>query len=195
MNNFDKEVIDLQKGDESAIRFFMDQYSHALHFHAYKIIKDKNIAREIVSEAFVKLWEKRENFHAVESIKSFLYLVTRNDCLDHLKLSRNKFQHNDEYLNQLESKEDNILNKIIYTELIELIVKEVEKLPKQQGKIFQLSVLEGKKTEEICEELGTTASNVYFSRSKAISTLKKVFKHKDISYYQLSSILILLGIY
>ncbi len=191
MNNFDKEVIGLQQGKESSLCYFMDQYSHALHFYAFKIIKDRDIAREIVSESFCKLWEKKENFHAEESIKSFLYLVTRNECLDHLKLKRNQLRHDEEWLVDLESGEENILSKIIYTELIELIVKEIEKLPNQQGKIIQLSVLEGKDTAEICEELGTTASNVYFSRSKALSTLKKVFKHKNISYYHLSLLLFL----
>lgn len=192
MIDFDREVTNLQHGQESALCFFMDQYSHALHFHAYKFVKNKDVAREIVSDAFVKLWERRLNFDSEERIKSFLYLVTRNECLDYLKQSRNKYQHDEEFLVGLESTEENILTKIIYTELIELIVKEIEKLPKQQGQIFQLSVLEGKETEEICEELGTTASNVYFSRSKAISTLKKVFKHKNISYYQLSLLLFII---
>ncbi|WP_156307659.1 RNA polymerase sigma factor [Sphingobacterium endophyticum] len=192
MIDFDREVTNLQQGQESALCFFMDQYSHALHFHAYKFVKNKDVAREIVSDAFVKLWERRLNFDSEERIKSFLYLVTRNECLDYLKQSRNKYQHDEEFLVGLESTEENILTKIIYTELIELIVKEIEKLPKQQGQIFQLSVLEGKETEEICEELGTTASNVYFSRSKAISTLKKVFKHKNISYYQLSLLLFII---
>ena len=189
MMDFDREVISLQEGKESALCFFMDQYSHALHFYAYKIIKNQDIAREMISDAFVKLWEKKENFQASESIKSFLYLVVRNLCLDHLKSSRVRFQHNEELLSDLESNDENILNKIIYTELIELIVIEIEKLPKQQGQIFQLSVLEGKNTEEICAELGTTSSNVYFSRSKAIATLKKVFKHKNISYYQFGLLL------
>ncbi len=189
MIDFDREVTNLQQGQESALCFFMDQYSHALHFHAYKFVKNKDVAREIVSDAFVKLWERRLNLDSGERIKSFLYLVTRNECLDYLKQSRNKYQHDEEFLVGLESTEENILTKIIYTELIELIVKEIEKLPKQQGQIFQLSVLEGKETEEICEELGTTANNVYFSRSKAISTLKKVFKHKNISYYHLSLLL------
>lgn len=189
MIDFDREVTNLQQGQESALCFFMDQYSHALHFHAYKFVKNKDVAREIVSDAFVKLWERRLNLDSGERIKSFLYLVTRNECLDYLKQSRNKYQHDEEFLVDLESNEENILTKIIYTELIELIVKEIEKLPKQQGQIFQLSVLEGKETEEICNELGTTANNVYFSRSKAISTLKKVFKHKNISYYHLSLLL------
>ena len=183
MIDFDREVFDLQGGKESALSFFMDQYSHALHFHAYKIIKDQDIAREMVSDAFVKLWQKKENFHTSESIKSFLYLVVRNQCLDHLKSSRIRFQHTEELLVDLESKEENILTRIIYTELIEL--------PSQQGKIFQLSILEGKDTDEICAELGTTSSNIYFSRSKAIATLKKVFKQKNLSYYQLGLLLLL----
>ena len=62
MNNFDKEVIGLQQGKESSLCYFMDQYSHALHFYAFKIIKDRDIAREIVSEAFLSYGKRKRTF-------------------------------------------------------------------------------------------------------------------------------------
>ncbi|MBE8719796.1 hypothetical protein C4F40_03515 [Sphingobacterium sp. Ka21] len=38
-------------------------------------------------------------------------------------------------------------------------------------------------TQEICETLGTTVSNVYYARSKSLSALRLIFKEKDISLY------------
>lgn len=189
MDAFNKQVADLQIGKETALSFFMDRYAHALHFFAYKLIKDKQISSEIVSDAFVKLWERREHFQTCTHIKSFLYLVVKNAGLDHLKHGRNKYRHEEADLIELEDGNQDILRKIIYTELIELIVDEVKKLPRQQAKVFQLSVMEGKNIQEICEELGTTANTVYFARSKAVATLRKVFKQKQISLHHLSMLL------
>ncbi len=186
------QIVELKTGNEKAICFFMKLHSQSLHFFTQNIVKNNQIATEIVSDAFVKLWEKRKDLDQADAIKSFLYVVCKHKSLDYLKQSRNRFAHNDEELEELEWKETDILTKIIYTELIELIALEIEKLPAQQARIFELSYLEGKETFEICEELGTTASTVYFAKSKAISALKDAFQKKNISYYQ---ILLLLNSY
>lgn len=189
MDKFEKQISDLQRGKETALCFFMDQYASALQFFAFKLIKDKEASAEIVSDAFVKLWERRRNFDATDCVKSFLYLVTRNTCLDYLKHSRNKYMHDDALLSDLVSADGDILQKIIYTELIELIVLEVKKLPKQQAQVFELSVMEGRNTQEICEELQTSASTVYFARSKAVAALKKAFQKRNLSPHYLAVLL------
>lgn len=181
--NFEQQILDLRAGKESALSFFMDSYAHSLRFFAMKMVKDKLISEEIVSDAYVKLWERKSNFSCAETIKSFLYLVTKNACLDYVKQGRLRFEHEEEWLYELENPDKDMLTKIIYFELLELIVKEIEKLPKQQAQIFKMSFFEGKNADEISSELGTTANNVYFARSKAISLLKETFKKKDISFY------------
>ncbi|MFZ4261979.1 sigma-70 family RNA polymerase sigma factor [Sphingobacterium sp. HJSM2_6] len=183
------QVVDLKAGNEKALCFFMKVHSQALHFFTFKIVKDNQIATEIVSDAFVKLWEKRTDMLQADAIKSFLYVVCKHKSIDFLKQSRNRLAHDDLHLEELEWKETDILTKIIYTELIELIAIEIERLPAQQAKIFELSFFEGKETHEICEELGTTASTVYFAKSKAISALKEAFQKKNISYYQIAFLL------
>ena len=83
------------------------------------------------------------------------------------------------------SQDTDILTLIIDAELISLVVKELEKLPQQQASIFRLIYLEGLTTLEICDRLSTTSSNVYFAKSKATATLRKVFEHKDYKLYSL----------
>lgn len=185
IKNVEQQLVDLRAGKETSLSFFMDQYAHSLRFFALKMIKDRLIAEEIISDAYVKLWDRKENFHCEETVKSFLYLVTKNACLDFIKSGRNKVQHEEEWLYDLENPDKDILTKMIYFELIELIVQEIEKLPKQQAQIFKMSYFDGKDTGEISEALGTSASNIYFARSRAISMLKQVFKQKDISFYSL----------
>lgn len=185
MDELNKHISDLRKGKEAALSFLMDQYARVLHFFAYKLIKDSQTSSEIVSDAFIKLWERREHFEAIEPIKSFLYLVVKNACLDHLKHSRNKCRYEEADLVELEATDQDILRKIIYTELVELIVQEVKKLPRQQAQVLQLSFMEGKNVQEICDELGTTANTVYFARSKAVATLRKILEQKKLSLHYL----------
>jgi len=162
----------------------MSWHGEHLRFFAYKITKNKEVSEEIVSESFYKLWQGREKAKSVAAVKSFLYLITRNACYDHIGSSYHKtVDLGDELLWDTVEGGKDILTHIIYTELIGQIVAELEKLPKQQAEVFRLSYLEGMDTQEICETLGTTASSVYFARSKAISALRVIFKEKDFSIY------------
>lgn len=175
----------LQAGDESGLRYFMSQYGEQLRFFAYKITKNKEVSEEIVSEAFYKLWQGREKAVSVEAVKSFLYLIIRNACYDYVGSSYHKtVDLGEELLWDTVEKRTDILTHIIYTELIDQVVAELDKLPKQQAEVFRLSYLEGMDTQEICETLGTTTSSVYFARSKALSALRLIFKGKDISLYK-----------
>ncbi|MFD1771454.1 RNA polymerase sigma factor [Sphingobacterium suaedae] len=174
----------LQFGNELGLRYFMSRFAEGLHFFAYSITKNREVAEEIVSESFCKLWLGRTKAVSVQAVKSYLYLVTRNACYDYVDSTYYKAVDLGEELlwNKIENRSD-ILTQIIYSELIEQIVNELEKLPKYQAEVFRLAYLEGLDTQEICALLGTTANNIYFARSKALSALKLVFKKKDISLY------------
>lgn len=174
----------LQSGNEQGLRYFMGQLAESLRFFAFSLTKNKEVAEEIVSESFCKLWLSRNNAVSEQSVKSYLFLITRNACYDYLGSAYRKTVDlgDDQLWDKLESRSD-VLTQIIYTELIERIVCELDQLPKQQAEIFRLAYLEGLEVQEICDRLGTTASSIYFARSKALSALRLVFKKKDISIY------------
>lgn len=174
----------LLAGDEAGLRYFMSKHGDALRFFAYKIVKDQALAEEVVSESFYKLWQRRDQMRSAESIKSFLYLVTRNACYDQIgsAYQRRIFLEEEEKLD-VEIEEGDTLTKIIYVEMIEQVMIELEKLPKKQAEIFRLSYIDGMNTEEICKTLGTTANNVYFAKSKVLSVLRQALHKKDMGLY------------
>lgn len=176
----------LLNGNELGLRYFMAQLAEKLHYYAFSITKNKEVAEEIVSESFCKLWMTRSNATSVQAVKSYLYLITRNACYDYVGSAYRKTVDlgDDQLWDQLDTRKD-ILTQIIYTELIELIGQELTKLPKQQAEVFRLAYLEGMDTKEICVELGTTVNSIYFARSKALASLRLAFKEKDISLYGL----------
>lgn len=174
----------LLNGQESGLRYFMEQHGEALRFYAYKITRDKEIAEEVVSESFFKLWQNRSKIESLDSIRSFLYLVTKNACFDFLKSAhKKKTIHWDEEILNINSAENDVLTHMVYIELIEQITEELKKLPKQQAAVFEMSYLKGMETEEICKALNTTISNVYYAKSKALSKIRMVFEEKDMGLY------------
>lgn len=186
----------LISGQENGLKHYMKLHGSSLRYFAFGIVKDKLLAEEIVSDSFVKLWLGRDRISSESSIKAFLFISTKNACLDQNNLLRNKMVHDNEILDELICPNEDMLTKMIQIELIKLIVDEVDKLPKQQAKIFKMTYFDQKETDEICEELGVTASSIYFARSKALATLKKAFGFKrNPNIQELTFIMFLISAY
>jgi len=179
MNDPIKYLDDFRLGHESGLRYFMGRFGHSLRFFAYSIIRDKEAAEEIVSDSFYKLWNGRDKVKSIGNMKAFLFISTRNACYDYAGTLKNRMHMGEDVLDTIICKDTDVLTQIIYTELVQLIAKAVNKLPEQQAAVFRMTYLEGLSTREVSEKLGTSTSNVYFAKSKAISTLRRKFEHID----------------
>lgn len=166
--------------NHKALETYFDRHAPALLLFANKIVIDENVAEEKIQDAYIKLWEARERIINQEHLKSFLYQTTRNSCIDHLRTNRKYFQLSiQEIKENISTSDEDLLSKIIHTETLMLVYSEVKKLPARQQKIFHLSFIDGLSTQEICEELGMTANAVFIARSKALATLRHLFKGND----------------
>ena len=71
-------------------QLFRDNYER-LYYHAFDFVHDQDVAKDMVSDVFVNLWQARERIDA-ERVLSYLYVSVRNRCLDQLG-SGKRFVH------------------------------------------------------------------------------------------------------
>lgn len=184
MNSLAHLMDDFRAGSEIAFQHFMKRHVHALTFHAYRLCRNKEVAEELVADTFSKLWQRKENFETELNIKSFLYITTRNACFDYnksvLQRSSSKSIELDESLILTET---DPLTHLIHEELIQLLVKEIEKLPERQSEVFRMHYFEGLTTDEICIKLNATPNAVFLAKKKATDTIRKIFAGRDIFTY------------
>lgn len=143
----------------------------ALMHYAMGYLREKPVAEEIVSDAFVKAWQRAGEFATPENTTAFLYAVTRNACLDHLKSSQRRTGFDRDMLEELPHHTDIFLG-MANAELLAIVRGEITKLPKKQREVLELSFLEGLSTEEISEKLGISASSVFANRSLGLQKLR-----------------------
>lgn len=177
---------DLRNGNEMGLKHYMAEFGKPLRYYAYSIIHNKEAAEEIVADAFVKLWQGRDRAQAPESVKAFLYLATRNACLDYLESPRNRPPLDIAVAADMANTDQDMLTRIIHAELMERIETELDKLPAQQAAIFRMTYIDGLSTEEICERLGTTPGTVYQARSRVAATLKHIARQRGFLVYPLA---------
>lgn len=166
----------IQSGDEQAFRILFDEFYQTLCIFASTMIRNDALAADIVQETSVKYWERRADFDNCFKVKSFLYTVVRNSCLNTLRDERRNVQ---EDLQEAE-KEISFSNSLIERESYRMFYNAVDSLPAQTRRVILLA-LEGKNNAEIAKELQVTENNVHRLKKAAYRKLKEVLK----DYYYL----------
>ncbi len=167
----------LVAGDEKAFSSLINTYHHRLCAYAYSFTKDNAQAKDIVQNVFIKIWEKRKNIASIQSLKSFLYRCTYNECIDQSRKKRE--------LKTIEVEHFNILDKLIQQEndtllkrKIIAIKNEIENLPPRCKETFLLSKESGLTNEEIANVMGVTTKTVEKQITKAFRVLKQKLGEK-----------------
>jgi RNA polymerase sigma-70 factor (ECF subfamily) len=165
-------IIEFKKGSPAAFGHFYNHFYTPLYYFARKILDDPVIAEDVIADSFLKLWQKHEQFDSKDHIKNFLYLTTKNACLNLLEHER----HTRKLAAALPgaiSENDFALNQIIRAELYWSIYNAVEHLPPECSRIFKMSFLEDMKNQEIADKLGLSIKTVKNQKARAIHLLRK----------------------
>jgi RNA polymerase sigma-70 factor (family 1) len=170
--NFSDPCDDFKNGDPNSLNALFRMYYAPLCLFAERMIKDRPAAEDIVGEAFVKLWHRHRDFENQQNIKGFLYITTRNACLNMLKQMQRESLSKKQLAYLSADKEGFILNDMIRNEVLAQISSEIENLPEQCKKIFKMSYFEGRKNQEIAEILDISVHTVKNQKARAIQLLK-----------------------
>jgi RNA polymerase sigma factor (sigma-70 family) len=168
-----------QKGDEHAFRKVFDKYYRSVSYFAQKILNDDIYAEDIVSDSFRKAWDARSKFATHRHLENFLYLVTRNGCISHLRSLRVTQSTDQEWVRLSGEGEANTALDLerVQTRLMELIYEKLTELP--GGDILRMSFIEGKSTKEIATEMKITENNVYILKSRSLKVLRTMLTRKE----------------
>lgn len=163
----------LRKGNTHALQAIHCLFYPALRNFATNLLRDSQAAEDILTEVFVMLWQKHADFDSLSNIKAFLFISTRNACINYVKKQKRDSLWKDElsiYLS--DDREEFVLNEMIRAEILQQIYEEVESLPAQCRMIFKMSFMEGFTNPQIAEKLNISLSTVKNHKVKALYLLR-----------------------
>jgi RNA polymerase sigma-70 factor (family 1) len=166
-------ILELQNGDEACFTSIFKQFYSPLVLYAFRMTEDQYAAEDIIENAFISLWKKRNSLSEIRSLKSYLYTIARNGCLSWIrKNKREKSRY--KIISSIEEGFDRTaLENMIYSETMAKIYAAMDKLPPQCKKVFILHFIEGKKIAEIAEELKISIGTVKTHKVRGIDSLQK----------------------
>jgi len=162
----------------------LKEFYPSLCYFSNSIIKDEATAEDIATEAFLKLWERRDAFESASHIKSFLYKVVRNGSIDFLRKRAKAANHLLEKSFLAEENERSIQEKIIAAETLREVVASIKLLPPKCRQIFRMFYFEGKDYSQIAEELGLSINTIRVQKARALAILRQ---HPGLTLFFLAS--------
>jgi RNA polymerase sigma-70 factor (family 1) len=156
----------------------------SLYQFSYSFVKSKQVAQEIVSDVFIKLWQIRSQLKAIDNLKPYLFGITKNFSLNYLaRASKNlSIQLDDIDLNEIgiesviEFKNPEAL--YISRETVKNIMQAIRGLPPQCQIILSLVKVEGLKYKEVAKLLDISVFTVRNQVAIAIKKIQDALPHK-----------------
>jgi RNA polymerase sigma-70 factor (ECF subfamily) len=173
----DHLALRIKLGDEQAFELLFRKYYVRLCGFANKYFDDPEEAREVVQEVFTKIWEGREDIDPEESLRAYLFKITRNICINKLRRKQVESKYIEIYkFIYVDNKEVSPYESLIADELNDNITTALSKIPQKCRRIFDLSRVEGLKYNEIAENLHISVKTVEAQMSKALQILRLELK-------------------
>jgi RNA polymerase sigma-70 factor (family 1) len=147
--------------DQQAYReLYTSLYSYLFGF-AKTIVQSRESAEEVVSDVFIKVWERRKELEKIENLKVYLYVATRNIAFNYLdKQKRNSTNSIDDVEAEFISIDFDPEQLLITADMLALIQKAIDELPPKCKVIFKLAKEDGLKYREVAEVLNISVKTV-----------------------------------
>lgn len=175
-----KHLEDLKEGRREGFDYIYTRYSKMLLPKMQRMIKNPEIADELLQDVFLKVWLNKSEIDITKSFTGWIFTIAQNTvyayyrklALD-VKMQKHLLETFAEFYDQTE---DYILNK----ERVSLLNDAVEKLPTQRKEIFKLCKIEGKSYQEAADLLSLSSSTVSNQLVSATKYIKRyVFFHSQ----------------
>ena len=191
-------IAQAQRGDESAFRELVEPYRRELEVHCYRFLGSAQDAEDALQETLLAAWQGLSGFAERASIRSWLYRIATNRCLNALRAaSRRPTMH--ATIPNVEPPEPTRLGEVIWLEPYpDLLLDElpddtpgpdarVEKreavslafitalqlLPPRQRAVLILRDVLGFHASEVAEMLETTDQSVTSALKRARATMQQ----------------------
>ena len=146
---------------------------------ACKFTGDLEVARDIVQDAFLNLWEKSDHLYITSSPKSYLFQAVKNRALNYNRHLHVKQSAEDELIARIDQAEKNVylsvkdpFHSLLELELDEKIGSTIGAMPEKCREVFQMSRHNQLRNKEIAVQMGISEKMVEKYISKAIRILR-----------------------
>jgi RNA polymerase sigma-70 factor, ECF subfamily len=160
-------------GDMTAFDELMLRYERQIYRLCYRFVENRDDARDLAQEVFIKAFEHLPTFRRESSFKTWLYRIGMNHCINHVKKHAREFV---EVTENIGSTRPSVHADMEEREQREQFRRLVKQLPPKQKAILELRIHEQLSYEEIAKISGRSVSTIKASVFFALEKIRKLVK-------------------
>jgi RNA polymerase sigma-70 factor (ECF subfamily) len=161
-------------GDTAAFDEIMIRYERQIYRVCYRFVENRDDAMDLAQDVFVKAFEHLPTFRRESSLKTWLYRIAINHCINHVKKHSQQFVEVTEFTRSVHPA---IQRQLEDQEQREYFRRLIKRLPPKQKAILELRINEQLSYEEIARISGRSVSTIKASVFFALDKLRKFVKH------------------
>lgn len=165
----------ISSGDQVAFKLFFERHYNPLTAYITTFTNDRNLAEDLVQQAFIKIWKHRKKLRLQQSPKNYLYTIAYHGFIDHYR----------------ETKRENLVLDALKRKALEIRIQEeedvaalrieklgsiIEGLPPKCQEILKLNKIQGLKYGEIADVLGISVKTVESQMRIAYRKIREEFR-------------------
>lgn len=160
--SFDEKELFLRirNGDKKAFEVLYTNFYGALYLHAFQKLNDREIAKDIVHDLFLTIWQKKELIIITGKLSSYLHICIKNKIIDIISKEKSKAKYLDSLNIQLELTFETPDAQVREKDLQDQIENILHQLPPRIKEIFILSRFQYLSHKEIALKLNLTEQTV-----------------------------------
>ena len=176
----DREMVErVLAGDDAAFRGLVEKYQERLYTMAYGVLRNREDARDVTQDAFIKAYRSLASFRKESSFYTWLYRIGMNLSIDLTRKRKRReasglreevATRNEQGAVHEMHHQENPRRVIERRQLYAQIMDAMDQLPEDQKQVILLRELERMSYREIAEVMdvaeGTVMSRLYYARKK-----------------------------
>ena len=177
-----------KSGDTQSFEELVSRYRDRVYARAFSIMRNEDLAIDLSQNAWIKAWQRLEQFHGDASFVTWLNRIITNLCLDELRRQKRLKTDSIEEIqeetgpveNRMEIQDFDPIAKLNQQELRERIDDAMDKLSVNHRTVLLLYEYEQLEYKQIADQMdttiGTVMSRLFYARKKMASLLGETLK-------------------
>ena len=166
-----------QNGNAEAFARIYDHFAGKIYKFIYFRVGHKEVAEDVLSDTFVKGWQKINQVNTPAALSAWLYQIAKNNIIDYYRVRKETVALTDveEFLEDEINPVDTINLSVEQKKIIDMM----DHLPIEQQQVIKYKFFEDLDNEEIAYIMGKTEGAIRVIQHRAILKLKELLQNRD----------------
>lgn len=153
---------------------FYDEHFDSVYRYAGMLVRNTQVAEDVVSDAFLRAWEARHTCRNRKAALSWMLSITRNCAIDALRAQKKGTVELSAIPEPEDPGTDLSATEEVSVELRMRLEEAIRELPAEQQQVLFMRFYEKRSHDEVAQQLGKNASAVRVIQYRALGRLRKL---------------------